>query len=146
MRSLANGKGFSLVELMVVVTILGVLMGIAVPWGLEYIRASKRSDGVSVLVEAAQFMERNYSKSGRYDKDEAGAAIALPPGVSQAPRGGGASYYALSFAVAATASTFSIRAVPVNSMDGDDCGTYSINQMGERKVSGTRSLSECWRN
>lgn len=139
-------RGFTLVEVMVAVAILAVLLGIAVPLFLDYIKASKRADGVSVLVEAGQFMERNYSKSARYDKDDKGNAIALPPGVSTAPRGGGASYYAISFAEATTETTFRIRAVPINSMAGDECGTFFLTALGERSVSGTKPLSECWRN
>lgn len=141
-----KGRGFSLVELTVVVALLGVLLGIAVPLFVDYIKASKRADGVSVLVEAAQFMERNYSKSARYDEDENGVAIALPPGVSAAPRGSGASYYAISFAEAATETAYKLQAVPVNSMSGDDCGTFFLTHLGERSVSGTKPLDECWRN
>lgn len=141
-----KGRGFSLVELTVVVALLGVLLGIAVPLFVDYIKASKRADGVGVLVEAAQFMERNYSKSARYDEDENGVAIALPPGVSTAPRGSVASYYAISFAEAATETAYKLQAVPVNSMSGDDCGTFFLTHLGERSVSGTKPLDECWRN
>ncbi len=139
-------RGFSLVELTVVVAFLGVLLGIAVPLFIDYIKASKRADGVGVLVEAAQFMERNYSKSARYNEDENGTAIALPPGVSTAPRGSSGSYYTISFAEAATETAFKIQAVPVNSMSGDDCGTFFLTHLGERSVSGTKPLNECWRN
>ena len=145
MRSVKE-RGFSLIELTVVVALLGVLLGIALPLFIDYIKASKRADGVGVLVEAAQFMERNYSKSARYDEDENGGAIALPPGVSTAPRGSSASYYAISFAEAATETAFKLQAVPVNSMSGDDCGTFFLTHLGERSVSGTKPLDECWRN
>ena len=145
MRSVKE-RGFSLIELTVVVALLGVLLGIALPLFIDYIKASKRADGVGVLVEAAQFMERNYSKSARYDEDENGVAIALPPGVSTAPRGSGASYYAISFAEAATETAYKLQAVPVNSMSGDDCGTFFLTHLGERSVSGTKPLDECWRS
>ncbi len=139
--------GFSLIELMIAVAILGVLLAIAIPFFLDYVKDSKRADGVSVLVEAAQFMERNYSNSGRYDQDATGAALVLPAGVSVAPRGGGTAYFNLSFVAGSlSAGTFTLQAVPVNSMAGDVCGTLTLTHTGVRSVSGTRPLDLCWRN
>lgn len=146
MHRLKRG-GFSLIELTVAVTILGVLLAISIPYAIDYIRESKRADGVSVLVEAAQFMERNYSNSGRYDQDANGVALALPTGLSAAPRGGETAYYNLSFVAGSlSASTFTLQAVPVNSMAGDVCGTLALTHTGVRSVSGTKPLDLCWRN
>ncbi len=146
MHRLKQG-GFSLIELTVAATILGVLLAIAIPFILDYVKDSKRADGVSVLAEAAQFMERNYSNSGRYDQDANGVALVLPTGLSAAPRGGGTVYYNLSFVAGSlSASTFTLQAVPVNSMASDVCGTLALTNTGVRSVSGTKSLDLCWRN
>ncbi len=140
-------RGFSLIELVIAVMILGVLLAIAIPFCIDYVKSAKRADGVSVLIEAAQFMERNYSNSGRYDQDATGAPLVLPGGLAVAPRGDGAAYYDLSFVAGSlTASGFTLQAVPVNTMADDLCGVYTLTQTGARSVSGSKPLDSCWRN
>ena len=137
-------KGFTLVELMVAMTIIGVLLAIAAPSFFEYLAKSKRADATGVLSETATFMERNFAASGRYDLTEAGAAIVLPLALTTAPRGSASAYYNISFQGAVGESTFIVQAIPVNSMDGDACGTLTINQRGQKGVSGSRPVAECW--
>lgn len=141
-------RGFTLVELVVAVALLGVILSIAVPQFLEYVRAAKRADTTGVLTEAAQFMERNFSNTGRYDKDAAGNDIALPAGLTVAPRSAsaGEAYYNISFVGTPTDSAFTLQAVPVNSMSGDACGTFTLTNTGLRKVDGSRPLGECWKH
>jgi len=140
-------RGFTLVELVVTVALLGVLLAIAIPMFNEYIRASKRADASGVLTEAAQFMERNFSNTGSYLKDAAGNDIVLPAGLAVAPRSAsaGEAYYTISFVATPTDSAFTLQAVPVNSMSGDDCGTFTLTNTGVRAVSGSRPLGECWK-
>lgn len=147
MQSSRQEHGFSLPELTVAVTIIGILLAIAIPAVIDYLHSAKRADGVSVLIEAGQFMERNYSNSGRYDQDANGAAVALPVALLSAPRDGTTAYYNISFVPGSlTASGFTLQAVPVNSMAGDACGTFTLTQTGARSVSGSKSLDICWRN
>lgn len=138
-------QGFSLVELMVVAAILGILLAIAVPGYREHVAKSKRADGMGVLSEAAQFMERNFSDSGRYDQNASGAAITLPLALTIAPRGDTSSYYVISLnAVSATA--FTLQAVPINSMAGDPCGTFTLTSTGVKDVTGgSKTKDQCWR-
>lgn len=144
----ARKAGFTLVELVVAVALIGIIMAIAVPQFNEYIRASKRADATGVLTEAGQFMERNFSNTGSYLSDSAGNNVALPAGLTVAPRSAsaGEAYYNISFVGTPTDSAFTLQAVPVNSMNGDSCGTFTLTNTGVRAVSGSRPLGECWKS
>lgn len=121
-------SGFTLIELMIVVAIIGILAGIAYPSYLEYVARSRRADAMSSLHELAQAMERHYTVNGRYTA-AGGAAPALP--FSESPRDGNARYYDLSFLPdSVSANTYTLRAVPKNAQAGDRCGTLNLTHTG----------------
>lgn len=130
-------KGFTLVELMIVVAIVGILAAIAYPSYQEYVARARRADAKTVLLEDAQFLERFYTQSGTY----VGAVLPL----LESPKDGAAKYYDISFVAAQTATTFQIQAVPKNTQAGDRCGTLIVNQSNQKSVSGTTLDSNtCW--
>ena len=61
--------GFTLMELMIVVAIVGILAGVAYPAYLESGRRAKRSDGRGALLDAATRLERFYSDNNQYTND-----------------------------------------------------------------------------
>ncbi len=121
-------KGFTLIELMVTVAIVGVLASIALPSYFSYIARGNRAEARSILLRNAQFLERNYSEANRYDQDTAGNAIALP--FTTAPESGTARYNIAAAFGAAPAQTFTLTATPTGSMVGDDCGALTYTQAG----------------
>ena len=138
-----QSRGFTLIEVMIVVAVIGILAAIAYPSYLEYIAKSKRAEAVAALMDGAQALERYYTINGRYTTTSGGTTLAsvFPTTVPA----NGTVYYNVS-AQSATSSTFTLRAVPTGSMGSDGCGTFAITHAGERTVTGSKkSVADCWR-
>lgn len=139
--------GVTLIELMIVVAVVAILASIAYPGYKESVAKGKRADAVASISSAAQWMERNFSDAARYDLLPSGSAIALPSAMAQVPEGAtsGNQYYNISLS-AVGQTTFTLQAVPVNSMAGDGCGTFTLTQTGTKGLTGnTKSVQDCWR-
>jgi type IV pilus assembly protein PilE len=133
-------KGFTLIELVVAILIVGILSAVAVSSYQDYTLRAQRAEAKSVLLEVAGWMERNYTATGSYGVNPLGAAITTPP-ITQSPRTGTARY-GVSFTVAPTATAFEVRAVPVAA--DAECGTLTLNQQGTQTASGTGTVADCW--
>ena len=135
--------GFSLVELLVVLVIMGVLSALALPGYTRYVQRGNRTEVMAALLEAQHFMERYYSANGQY-LSPANAVPMLPQRLQGIPSQGTVRYQ-LSVREA-TANSYLLQAVPEGSMADDVCGSLTINQTGLRGVlNSTHSVSECWR-
>ena len=131
--------GFTLIELMIVVAVISLLAAIALPSYQDSVRKSRRADAKAALVQLAQFMERNFSLSQRYDLDSAGTAIALP--FTESPVDSGSKFYDLSL-TAVGLSTFTLTATPKNGQAVDVCQNLTIDNAGTKGTSSSRT--DCW--
>ncbi len=126
-------RGFTLVELLIAVAIVAILAAIAYPSYRNQIERSRRADAQTVLMQAAQFMERIYTENGCYNPD-ANCAGTDTTGVtmpySKSPIDGNEAYYAIAVTALAR-NSFELRATPQGSEAG--AGLLEITDTGERR-------------
>jgi len=105
-------SGFTLIEVMIVVAIVGILSAIAYPSYQDHVRSSRRADAQAALSELAQFMERRFTENNGYDLGVAGVVDALDTlPFTQSPREGTTAYNLTLAAVAA--NTYTLQAAPI---------------------------------
>ncbi|MBB4756494.1 pilus assembly protein PilE [Xanthomonas arboricola] len=133
----AKGDGFTLIELMVVVAIVGILAAVAYPSYAEHIRKSRRAQAKADLVEYAQLAERSHTTNNTY------ASFLFGNGSTtiQSPREGGTAQYTIRFV--GNQSTFTITAAPQGNQARDTCGTMTLNQAGVKTPSASVTPG-CW--
>ena len=130
-----QARGFTLIELMVVVAVVAILAAVAYPSYTEQVRKSRRAQAKADLVEYAALAERFHTVNNTY------VGFALP--VAFSPREGGTARYTLALNPAPTQSTFTITATAVGPQAQDKCGNLGINQANV-KTNSAGTLSDCW--
>ena len=140
----ARSQGFTLIEMMIVVAIIGILSTIAYPSYQKYVLQSRRVDAKNALLDYAARQERYFSVHNSYATllkdlgygDTAASTLDI--------NASGQVFYKLTIPDGGVTSTsFTATAVPTGAQVKDtECGTYQITQTGARTVTGTGS--KCW--
>lgn len=126
---MVNKKGFTLIELMIVVAIIGILAAIAYPSYQEYVRKTKREDAKTEMMDIAAKMQKYKIANFTFRKSD-GSFITLADinHNGRQPQSGTTLYnMALSNV---TASSWTLTATPTDAQTGD--GHLVLNQRGER--------------
>ncbi len=132
-RRRASHRGFTLVELLITIVVVGILVAIAYPSYADHLRKSRRAEAQRVLMDVVLRQQQRLLDTKAYATDLAGTSVSTPASV--------ASFYDITVAgdnTAGTAPTFTATATPRGSQAADSCGTLTINQAG------TRTPANCW--
>lgn len=153
MRARDTG-GYTLMELLVTMVILGILASVAVPAYTAQVRKSRRTDARTAVLDIAGREERLFSTTTSYSSTPSD----LGYGVAGAtfPMTVGDGYYSVAVNVVPAAppnqpATFTITATPVAGKGQDrdsQCATFTVDQAGKQSAldsAGTDATSACWR-
>lgn len=127
-------RGFTLLELVVVVAVLGILLGIALPSYRQHLVRVHRTEAISALLGIAHCQEQVFAWRGRYDTTRCLPADMDRYQLRQEPPD------------APESLAFTAWADPVGAQIRDRCGSLGIDQTGRRQVSGDDAdADKCWR-
>jgi type IV pilus assembly protein PilE len=135
-RNIHQQSGFTLTELLIVIVIIGILIGIAVPSYTEYVTKGKRAQAHARLSQIAQLLERSYSDNGTYNATLP-SLLGLAAGTTIYSSSGNetGSAYTVAFSGTPDTATFTLVATP-NGWTDAQCGPLTLTNAG---IKGTRS-------
>lgn len=143
-------KGFTLIEMMIVVVIIGVLAAIAIPNYSAYMLKSGRSEGQAKLLEAMQMQERFYSQNQTYTANLGVGGLAYTGVALNAAAPSEDGRYLVTAGICAAgipiANCVLLTATPQGSQAADTvCGRLTLNSRGVKGIlGGTGAAAICW--
>ena len=142
MMKIHQVKGFTLIEILVVIAIAGILAAVAIPYYRDNVLKSHRSDGKAAILDVAARQEKWYFQNQRYNGDITDEDFY---GTTSSPDG----FYSLSIdRPCGGFSCFTIVATAAGTQEADtECYKMSVTHQGSRRSensSGTETTDTCW--
>ncbi|BBP72965.1 pilus biosynthesis protein [Pseudomonas sp. Seg1] len=128
-----SNRGFTLIEIMIVIAIIGIMLTIGIPSYTEYVKKGRRAEVVSLLSEQAQSLERFYTKNNIYT------------GITGLSAGN--DFYTITPTI--TDQTFLLTATRKTgtAMATDKCGDFTLTNTGVRSMNNATTgltTKDCW--
>lgn len=141
-------NGFTLMELLVALVIVGILVSIAYPGYRDYVTRARRSEAQAALLDAAIGLERYFSEHTTYANATVGTGNAATDILNNRATAQG--WYTIT--LAPTDTGYALTAIPRNAQASADtqCQTFTLNNLGEKGVTAgpsgtpTDNAAQCW--
>lgn len=132
-----SASGFTLIELMITVAILGIIASVALPSYFEHVKRTARAEAITALLDAANKQEQYFVDNREYTNTLSDIGVASPTEHG---------FYELKAEVKNDEGTFIITATAIAGppLEDDDCKTFSITDTGLRKSTGKADSAQCW--
>ncbi len=143
-------SGFTLLEVLVVLAIIGILLSFAVPAYTEHVTKGRRADATATLMQAQQYMERFYLENRTYTNPDFSSRF------SKVPATGTPNYKVTLDAPGGTTYVLTMTRENPGPMANDRCGNFTLDNFGRRAVinfntsrwsgaaSATQARQYCW--
>ncbi|WP_242207020.1 MULTISPECIES: type IV pilin protein [unclassified Pseudomonas] len=128
-----SNRGFTLIEIMIVIAIIGIVITIAAPSYTEYLKKGRRAEVVSLLSEQAQSLERFYTKNNVYT------------GITGLSTGN--DFYTITPTIADQTFLLTATRKAGTSMATDKCGDFTLTNTGVRSMNNATTgltTKDCW--
>ena len=138
-------RGFTLVELMMVIAIIGIIASIAIPNYSEYMTRTKRTEAIGLLSDIAARQERFLAQNNRYitNNDELALLGVQKTDTAAKKIISENGYYEAQVSSVANDGGYTLTAT--QKIGDTACGNMTLNALGIKGRSGTKPVEECWK-